>query len=84
MAHRVNWEMNTTSKKYNFIWRYSNKKIDYKELNYNDNLPRSQIKIANIIENHEYISNKKLMFINLMEYCNVRNKYKYIIIFYSL
>ncbi len=71
MSHRVNWRPSPNKLQYNFLWKYSTKKIDYKKFTYSESQSKEKIKVINLFENHTDISNKKEVFLNLSQYCNV-------------
>ena len=65
MSHRVNWMPTSDKSQFNFLWKYSIKKIKY-----NNNSHKST-RLINLFENHEELTTKKGMFLNLISYCNV-------------
>ncbi len=75
MKHRVNWVRSSIKQQYNFLWKYSTKKVEFKKFMHNENVPKDKIKVINLFEHHEEISNKKGAFINLLHYCNVSLNY---------
>jgi hypothetical protein len=75
MKHRINWKhsSNSNPNQFNFKWKYSTKKMGYQLLTYDINLRKDKIKIVNLFEGHEKLTNKMCMFINFMRYCNVKS-----------
>ena len=76
MCHRTNWKeafSNVTSI-FNFKWQELSSGIDYSLLG------KSSKQMVNHYENHSIISNKANMFINLMNYCEMRkiSVFKYV------
>jgi hypothetical protein len=72
MTHRINWKPSPDKQHFNFLWKYSTKKIDYKKLSFNDNTSKDKIQVINLFESHTEISNKKGFFLNMINYCNVK------------
>ena len=75
LSNRINWEPSDDKKNYNFIWKYANKSAFFKSLKNNE---KSQS--FNHFEYHYEISNKKLFFMNLYDFCskNDINPFKFI------
>lgn len=76
MKHRTNWELspnNFSSKtKFNFLWKYTNKNVPFRVFNETNLSKVENIKIFSHLQYHKEISNKKQLFINFMEYCNIK------------
>jgi len=76
MVHRINWELADTSSlnnDCNFIWKYSTKGVCYNKLtNLSEMNSMDKFKVYNIFEGHTEITNKRKLFINLKEYCDVK------------
>lgn len=84
MSHRINWKPSTDKHHYNFLWKYSTKKIDYKKLTFNESISKDKFQTVNLFENHNEISNKKTFFLNMINYCNVKNIYFILILNFDL
>lgn len=72
MSHRINWEKSNNQLVFNFKWKYSVKGIGYKKMIYEESSVEEKVKIVGLFEYHKEISNKKRMFVNMLEYCNVK------------
>lgn len=70
MSHRLNWQEGQNIQKSNFIWKYSSKKMLFRSFETDDH---DKVKIFNHFEFHYEISNKKMLCMNIIEYCNANN-----------
>ena len=72
MKHRINWVIAECNTEANFLWKYStrgvcfNKMADVSTMDSMD-----KFKVINIFEGHSEITNKRKLFFNLKEYCDV-------------
>ena len=74
MGHRTNWVLaeSNSNVESHFIWKYSTKGIAYGKLAEVGNMTSiDKFRIVNLFEGHCEISNKRKMFLNLKEYCDV-------------
>lgn len=81
MQHRLNWQIISYTNikkgaKYNFLWKYSNKKVPFRSFNkaFNNGVAKVEnIRIFSHLEFHYEMTNKKNLFFNLLEYCSDNN-----------
>ena len=79
MNHRKNWILADGNNLSNFSWKYSTKGVCYNRLSEVKAMDSiDKFKAINVFEGHNEISNKRKLFMNLKEYCDVLfyiNKY---------
>ena len=80
MQHRINWELITkinpedpNPKTINFAWKYMSNRLNFKNYKYEPNKPSKKLKMVNLFERNYEVGNKKNMFINLINYCDIIN-----------
>ena len=76
MLHRENWVQSTVSAGCHFIWKYNTRGVNYNKLSdINLMISMDKFLFINHFENHTEITNKRRMFANLKQFCDVRNIY---------
>ena len=80
MQHRTNWELITkinnedpNPKIINFSWKYMSNRLNFKNYKYEQNKPSKKLRMVNLFERNYEVGNKKNMFINLINYCDMVN-----------
>ena len=78
MKHRTNWELITKAnndglKTINFEWKYMSNRLNFKNFKYDPSKPSKKLRMVNLFERNYEVGNKKSMFINLINYCDIIN-----------
>jgi len=72
MKHRINWVIGESNTDCHFIWKYSTKGVSYNKLAIVSNMTSmDKFRVINHFEGHYEITNKRKLFLNLKDYCDV-------------